>query len=78
MSELITMCSPMVTVPNVLHDAPQGGDETRVLREHGANNVEEYGDTASKTSGGSSGSVSPARTEAGPRAGLDLRIFTNV
>jgi len=53
--ELITMRSPVGTVSNVLHDAPQSAGELRVLCEHGADHSEECGDIASEIRGGLSG-----------------------
>ena len=54
-SELITMCGPIMTVSDILHDGPQGVGKLRVLREHGTDHAEEYGDIAGKSRRGPSG-----------------------
>jgi hypothetical protein len=54
-AELITMRSPIGTVSDVLHDAPQCAGELRVLCKHDADHAEECGDIASKSRGGLSG-----------------------
>jgi hypothetical protein len=53
--ELITMRSPVGTISDVLHDAPQRSGELRVLYERGAHYAEECGDVAGKRRDGPSG-----------------------
>jgi len=54
-AELITMRSPVGTVSDVLHDAPQRSSELRVVCESGAESAEECSDIAGKSRGRSSG-----------------------